>query len=134
MPSLLASSAWPARVRSHRCRDGSDGRPPEADPARPLVRRLYPDPGQRGTCEDVPGRKTDSPPPIWPADRLAARPGRASFVPRPPTEDMRALPRTRKQLVREQASHAQRIEKTLQDAILKLGSAPTEIMGNTKSR
>ena len=39
---------------------------------------------------------------------------RASFVPAAPTQEMRALLRTRKQLVREQASHIQRIHKTLE--------------------
>jgi hypothetical protein len=42
---------------------------------------------------------------------------------------MRALLRTRKQLVRKQASHVQRIQKTLEDANLKLGSMLTQIMG-----
>jgi transposase len=42
---------------------------------------------------------------------------------------MRALLRTRKQLVREQASHIQRIQKTLEDANLKLASVLTNIMG-----
>jgi transposase len=50
-------------------------------------------------------------------------------VPEAPTQDMRALLRTRKQLVREQASHVQRIQKTLEDANLKLGSVLTQIMG-----
>ena len=42
---------------------------------------------------------------------------------------MRALLRTRKQLVREQASHIQRIQKTLEDANLKLSSVLSNIMG-----
>jgi transposase len=42
---------------------------------------------------------------------------------------MRALLRTRKQLVREQASHVQRVQKTLEDANLKLASVLTQIMG-----
>jgi transposase len=37
--------------------------------------------------------------------------------------------RTRKQLVREQASHVQRIQKTLEDANLKLGSVLSQVMG-----
>ncbi len=41
---------------------------------------------------------------------------------------MRALLRTRKQMVREQASHIQRLLKTLEDAILKLSSVLTNIM------
>jgi transposase len=42
---------------------------------------------------------------------------------------MRALLRTRKQLVREQASHVQRLQKTLEDANLKLGSVLTQVTG-----
>jgi transposase len=42
---------------------------------------------------------------------------------------MRALLRTRKQLVREQASHVQRIQKTPEDANLKLASVLADIMG-----
>jgi transposase len=42
---------------------------------------------------------------------------------------MRALLRTRKQLVREQSGHVQRLQKTLEDANLKLASVLTDIMG-----
>ena len=52
----------------------------------------------------------------WLADLLAYGLIRASFVPEPATQELRALLRTRKQLVREQASHVQRIQKTLEDA------------------
>lgn len=54
---------------------------------------------------------------------------RASFVPEPATQELRALPRTRKQPVREQASHIQRIQKTLEDTNLRLSSVLTNIMG-----
>jgi len=54
---------------------------------------------------------------------------RPSFVPEAPTQELRALLRTRKQLVREQASHVQRLQKTLEDANLKLSSVLTQIMG-----
>src|SRR5215218_5337520 len=50
-----------------------------------------------------------------------------SFVPEPATQAMRALLRTRKQLAREQASHVQRLQKTLEDANLKLGSVLTDV-------
>jgi transposase len=78
---------------------------------------------------NVPGRKTDVADAAWLADLLAHGLIRASFVPAAPTQEMRALLRTRKQLVREQASHIQRIQKTLEDANLKLGSVLTQIMG-----
>ena len=79
--------------------------------------------------KNVPGRKTDVADAIWLADLLAHGLIRASFVPEAPTQEMRALLRTRKQLVREQASHVQRLQKTLEDANLKLGSVLTDIMG-----
>jgi transposase len=41
---------------------------------------------------------------------------RASFVPSTATQELRALLRTRKQLVREQSSHVLRVQKTLEDA------------------
>jgi transposase len=78
---------------------------------------------------NVPGRKTDVADALWLADLLAHGLIRASFVPETATQAMRALLRTRKQLVREQASHVQRIQKTLEDANLKLGSVLTQIMG-----
>jgi transposase len=62
---------------------------------------------------NVPGRKTDVADAQWLAELLAHGLIRASFVPEAPTQEMRALLRTRKQLVREQASHVQRIQKTL---------------------
>jgi len=79
--------------------------------------------------KNVPGRKTDVADAIWLADLLAHGLIRASFVPEAPTQEMRALLRTRKQLVREQASHVQRIQKTLEDGNLKLTSVLTNIMG-----
>ena len=66
--------------------------------------------------KNVPGRKTDVADAVWLADLLAHGLIRASFVPEAPIQEMRALLRTRKQLVREQASHVQRIQKTLEDA------------------
>jgi transposase len=79
--------------------------------------------------KNVPGRKTDVADAVWLADLLAHGLIRASFVPEAPIQEMRALLRTRKQLVREQASHVQRIQKTLEDANLKLASVLTQIMG-----
>jgi transposase len=79
--------------------------------------------------KNVPGRKTDVADAQWLAELLAHGLIRASFVPEPPTQEMRALLRTRKQLVREQASHVQRIQKTLEDANLKLASVLTNVIG-----
>jgi transposase len=79
--------------------------------------------------KNVPGRKTDVADAAWLADLLAHGLVRASFVPDAPTQAMRALLRTRKQLVREQSGHVQRLQKTLEDANLKLASVLTDIMG-----
>lgn len=66
---------------------------------------------------------------MWLSDLLAHGLVRASFVPEPATQAMRALPRTRKQLVREQASHVQRLQKTLEDANIKLSSVLASVTG-----
>lgn len=79
--------------------------------------------------KNVPGRKTDVNDATWIAELLAHGLIRASFVPPAPVHDLRALTRTRKQLVRERAAHVLRIDKILQDANLKLGSVITDIMG-----
>jgi transposase len=79
--------------------------------------------------KNVPGRKTDVADALWLADLLAHGLIRPSFVPEAPTQELRALLRTRKQLVREQASHVQRIQKTLEDANRKLGSVLSQVMG-----
>ena len=79
--------------------------------------------------KNVPGRKTDVNDAEWLAELLAHGLMRASFVPPEPIQDLRALLRTRKQLVREQSSHIQRIQKTLEDANLKLASVLSNILG-----
>ena len=79
--------------------------------------------------KNVPGRKTDVKDADWVSDLLAHGLIRASFVPDSPTQEMRTLMRTRKQLVREKASHVLRIQKTLEDANIKLGSVITDVLG-----
>jgi hypothetical protein len=54
---------------------------------------------------------------------------RASFVPERATQELRWLMRTRKQLVREQMSHVQRVQKVLEDANIKLDSMLSDILG-----
>ena len=54
---------------------------------------------------------------------------RGSFVPDAHTQELRALLRTRKQFVRERSSHIQRLQKTLEDANIKLDSALSDVMG-----
>ena len=79
--------------------------------------------------KNVPGRKTDVNDAVWLADLMAHGLIRASFVPNEPTQQMRDLLRTRKQIVRERSSHIQRIQKTLEDANIKLDSVVTNILG-----
>jgi transposase len=79
--------------------------------------------------KNVPGRKTDVNDATWLADLLAHGLIRGSFVPDQPTQEMRDLLRTRKQLVRERSRHVQRLQKTLEDANIKLDSAISDIMG-----
>jgi transposase len=79
--------------------------------------------------KNVPGRKTDVNDAAWLADLMAHGLIKASFVPDEPTQQMRDLLRTRKQLVRERGSHIQRIQKTLEDANIKLDCVVTDILG-----
>jgi transposase len=79
--------------------------------------------------KNVPGRKTDVNDATWLADLMAHGLIRASFVPDEPTQQMRDLLRTRKQFVRERSSHTQRIQKTLEDANIKLDSVISDILG-----
>src|ERR1043165_10108752 len=72
--------------------------------------------------KNVPGRKTDMNDAMWIADLVACGLLKPSFVPDERLQELRSLMRTRKQLVREQTRHVQRIEKTLEVANIKLGS------------
>jgi transposase len=79
--------------------------------------------------KNVPGRKTDVNDATWLADLLAHGLIRGSFVPDQQTQEMRNLLRTRKQLVRECSSHIQRLQKTLEDANIKLDSVISDVIG-----
>jgi transposase len=79
--------------------------------------------------KNVPGRKTDVNDATWIADLLAHGLIRGSFVPEASIQELRALTRTRKQFVREKAGHVQRVQKTLEDANLKIASVVADIMG-----
>ncbi len=80
---------------------------------------------------NVPGRKTDVNDATWVADLLAHGLIRASFVPPTAIQDMRTLMRTRKQIIRERAQHVQRIQKTLEDANIKVASVVSDITGTS---
>src|SRR6202045_4563420 len=82
----------------------------------------------------VPGRKTDTNDATWLADLAAFGLIKASFVPDEEQHELRALMRTRKQLVREQSRHVQRIQKTLTEANIRLDSVISDIMGRNGRR
>ena len=84
--------------------------------------------------KNVPGRKTDMNDAMWLADLLACGLIKASFIPNEEMQELRALTRTRKQLVREQTRHVQRIDKTLAEANIKLSSVLSDIMGASGRR
>ncbi len=77
----------------------------------------------------VPGRKTDVNDATWIADLAAFGLLKASFVPDEELHELRTLMRTRKQLVREQSRHIQRIQKTLTEANIRMDSVISDIMG-----
>lgn len=78
---------------------------------------------------NLPGRKSDVNDAMWIADLLAHGLIRASFVPDTPIQELRDLTRTRKQLVREIAQHTNRIQKTLEDANLKITGLISDVVG-----
>jgi len=84
-----------------------------------------------GHVKNVPGRKSDVSDAAWLAELLAHGLIRGSFVPDGQTQELRALLRTRKQLVREKTRHTQRISKTLEDANIKLDSVLSDLLGRS---
>src|SRR5437773_10011803 len=80
---------------------------------------------------NVPGRKSDVNDAMWIADLLAHGLIRGSFVPPAAIQQMRDLTRTRKQLVREVAQHTLRIQKTLEDANMKLTGTISDVLGKS---
>jgi transposase len=79
----------------------------------------------------VPGRKRDVSDAVWLAELQAHGLIRGSFVPPQEVAELRSLMRTRKQLVRERTSHVQRIQKTLEEANVKLDSVISDILGQS---
>jgi len=76
-----------------------------------------------------PGRKTDVNDAVWLAELLAHGLIRASFVPPTPIQELRDLTRTRKQFVREISQHTLRIQKTLEDANVKITGLVSDVLG-----
>lgn len=81
--------------------------------------------------KNLPGRKSDVNDAQWLADLLAHGLLKHSFVPEREVEELRQLTRTRKQLVGECTRHIQRIDKTLQDANIKLRSVLSRVLSET---
>jgi len=77
----------------------------------------------------VPGRKTDVKDCQWLAQLLQAGLLRGSFIPERPQRELRDLTRHRSQLVGERSRAANRIQKILEDANIKLASVASDILG-----
>jgi transposase len=67
----------------------------------------------------------------WLADLLRHGLLRASFVPTPPVRALRDLTRYRTELVRARAQEANRLQKVLDSANLKLGVVATDVLGKS---
>src|SRR5215471_14686684 len=81
--------------------------------------------------KQVPGRKTDVKDCAWIAQLLQHGLLKASFVPPEPIRELRDLTRQRTQLVAEKASAANRVQKVLEDANIKLASVATDVLGTS---
>src|SRR3954451_21822155 len=79
----------------------------------------------------VPGRKTDVTDAEWLADLLRHGLLRGSYVPDRPQRDLRELTRYRTSLVRERTAEANRLQKTLEGANVKLAAVATDILGKS---
>jgi transposase len=77
----------------------------------------------------VPGRKTDVRDSEWLADLLQHGLLRGSFVPDRAQRELRELTRYRLALVRERTAEANRLQKTLEGANIKLAAVATDILG-----
>lgn len=79
----------------------------------------------------LPGRKTDVADAAWLCQLAECGLLRASFVPPPQIRRLRTATRYRKQLVRQRTTEVQRVEKLLEDAIVKIGAVASATL--TKS-
>src|SRR5687768_3388880 len=77
----------------------------------------------------VPGRKSDVADAEWLAELLEHGLLRSSFVPPVAIRELRDLTRYRKRLIQTHTSEIQRVQKTLEDAGIKLDSVASEVMG-----
>ena len=79
--------------------------------------------------KQVPGRKTDIRDCEWIADLLQHGLLRGSYVPKQEQRDLRDLTRYRVRLNEDRVRLANRIQKTLEDANIKLASVATDVLG-----
>jgi transposase len=77
----------------------------------------------------VPGRKTDVRDSEWLAQLLEFGLLRRSFVPPPAQRELRDVVRYRKRLIEDRAREANRVQKVLETANIKLGSVVTDVLG-----
>jgi transposase len=77
----------------------------------------------------LPGRKSDVLDAEWLAELLEHGLLRGSFVPPPVIRELRDLTRYRKRLIQTHTAESQRIEKTLEDAGIKLDSVASDLLG-----
>ena len=77
----------------------------------------------------VPGRKSDVLDAEWLAELLEHGLLRGSFVPPLVIRELRDLTRYRKRLIQAHTSECQRIQKTLEDAGIKLDSVASDVLG-----
>lgn len=77
----------------------------------------------------VPGRKTDVKDSEWIAELLQHGLVRGSYVPVQPQRDLRELTRMRVGLCEDKARVANRIQKVLEDANIKLAAVATDVLG-----
>src|SRR5664279_1836409 len=80
-------------------------------------------------AKGLPGRKTDVSDSAWLAQLGECGLLKASFVPPEPVRHLRDLTRYRKALTVERTREAQRLEKELEDAGIKISSVATDILG-----
>jgi transposase len=78
---------------------------------------------------NVPGRKTDVADAAWICQLVEHGLVRPSFVPPPPIRELRNLTRYRKTVIQERTREAQRLEKLLEDAGIKLSCVASDILG-----
>src|SRR3989454_8873721 len=84
--------------------------------------------------KNVPGRKSDLSDAEWLADVAAHGMVRPSFVPPPEIRELRELTRYRKTQIDERTREIQRLEKTLQDAGIKLTSVASGVWSVSSRR